>query len=362
MKKFAFMIHPIEVDDVARKFGLAGKLPNSWVERLTRMLPPLKVSEIRGVNSQYGKTEGMFVGCPLTTSQMLSLPENYVLKRIIQTGKLAQKHGADILGLGAMTSVVGDAGVTVAKNLDIAVTTGNSYTVYTAIEGAIKAAEIMGMDIPKTKVAIVGATGAIGAVCAQLMANKTNNIILIARDEKRMSIVAEKVHTETGVLPQISTDVSKSLRQADIVIAVTSAVDTVIKAEDLKPGVVVCDVARPRDVSKQVAETRDDVLVIEGGVVEIPGDVNFNFNFGYERNTAYACMAETMILAMEGRVENYTLGRDLKVEQVLQIGELAKKHGFKLAGFRSFERPVSPSQIEAIKNRVYEKKEVAMQL
>lgn len=360
MNKFAFMIHPIEIDDVARKFGILGNLPENWIEKVTKLLPPLKVSRITGVASPIAKTEGMFVGCPLTTSQMLNLPEEYVLKRIIQTGKLAEKNGAEILGLGAMTSVVGDAGITVAKNLGIAVTTGNSYTIYTAVEGAVKAAEMMGISIPEAQVAVVGATGSIGAVCAQLMAGQTDNIVLVARNQKRLEEVAERINKETGVLPTISGDVSSALKQADIVITVTSAIDTVIKAEDLKSGAVVCDVARPRDVSKQVVELRDDVLVIEGGVVEIPGDVNFNFNFGYEPKTAYACMAETMILALEGRIENFTLGRELTIEQVLEIGALAKKHGFKLAGFRSFERPVTQDQIESVRAKAYEKKELVM--
>jgi fatty aldehyde-generating acyl-ACP reductase len=43
--------------------------------------------------------------------------------------------------LGAFTAVVGDAGITIAKNLNIPVTTGNSYTVATAIEGTKKASE-----------------------------------------------------------------------------------------------------------------------------------------------------------------------------------------------------------------------------
>ncbi len=113
----------------------------------------------------------------------------------------------------------------------------------------------------------------------------------------------------------------------------------------------MCDVARPRDVSTKVAETRDDVLVIEGGIVEVPGDVNFNFDFGFPPRTAYACMAETMILALENRFENFTLGRELTVKQVDEISLLAKKHDFRLAGFRSFERPVSLETIKRIKER-----------
>jgi fatty aldehyde-generating acyl-ACP reductase len=96
---------------------------------------------------------------------------------------------------------------------------------------------------------------------------------------------------------------------------------------------------------------RKDVLVIEGGVVEVPGDVNFNFNFGFPPGTAYACMAETMILALEKRYVSYTLGRDLTIEQVEEIDRLAKKHGFKLGGFRSFGKAVSRKEIEGIKLR-----------
>jgi predicted amino acid dehydrogenase len=98
-----------------------------------------------------------------------------------------------------------------------------------------------------------------------------------------------------------------------------------------------------------VQRERHDVLVIEGGVVAVPGDVDFHFNFGFPPQTAYACMSETMILALEGRYENFTLGKDVSVEQVREISRLALKHGFKLAGFRSFERAVDEEYIERVR-------------
>src|SRR5690606_37168231 len=101
--------------------------------------------------------------------------------------------------------------------------------------------------------------------------------------------------------------------------------------------------------SRQVAEERKDVLVIEGGVVEVPGDVNFRFNFGFPPKTCMACMAETIILALEERYEDYTLGRDMTVEQIDEISALAKKHGFRLAGLRSFERGLTHAEIEEVR-------------
>jgi hypothetical protein len=98
-----------------------------------------------------------------------------------------------------------------------------------------------------------------------------------------------------------------------------------------------------------VAQERPDVLVIEGGVVEVPGDVKFGIDFGFPKGTAYACMCETMMLALENRPESYTIGKDVSVEQVDQTQEWAVKHGFKLAGFRSFERETGEADISRAK-------------
>ncbi len=103
---------------------------------------------------------------------------------------------------------------------------------------------------------------------------------------------------------------------------------------------MICDVARPRDVAASVAAVRDDVFVFDGGMLDVPGSVNFNFDFGFPSGKAYACMAETIALALEGRFEDYTLGKQIKRDRVDEITQIANKHGFELSGFRSFGRPV----------------------
>lgn len=347
MDKFAFIIHPLEKEDIFRKLKFMRRWPGSMVDA-ARFLPPFKVSDITGVQGPLASCEGLFVGCPLTAAQILSLPQEYVLKKIIQAGKVAEKNGAKIVGLGAMTSVVGDAGITIANNLNIAVTTGNSYTVGTALEGTREAARLMGHDLSKANVLVVGATGSIGSVCARILARDVRFLTLLARNTARLERLAADITEETGLVPTITRNVREAVQRADIIVAVSGAAESLIQAEDLKPGAVVCDVARPRDVSKSVAELRPDVLVIEGGVVAVPGDVNFNFNFGFPPKTSYACMAETMILTLEGRFENFSLGRDMSVSQIDEICLLAKKHGFRLGGMRSFERAVSPQHIESV--------------
>ncbi|WP_420644551.1 shikimate dehydrogenase [Candidatus Leptofilum sp.] len=349
---FAFIIHPLNAKrDVSRKYPSLGKLPAWLIEFLSIFYPPVFVSEIEGVQStENGRTlKGWFVACSLTPNMMLSLPTKLVYRKIVQTGKLAEKLGARILGLGAFTSVVGDGGITIAKQLNIPVTTGDSYTVAQAAHAIRKAAVLLDKPLASATVAIVGATGAIGSVCAQLLAPDCGKMLLIGRRTERLKEVATAVRQLGCQNVQVSANID-DLAQAHFIITVTSAVDAIIEPRHLCRGAVVCDVSRPRDVSKQVAEQRPDVLVIEGGMVEIPGPVNFNFNFGFPPKMAYACMAETMALALDKNYVSFTLGKDIKLSQVQTIDTIARRHGFKLGGFRSFERAVTSDKIAFVKD------------
>lgn len=349
---FAFIIHPMNVEDVVSRFRGTKRLPPEFVEKMFSRLPAFKYSEITGIRSKAtGRTiTGAFIGCPLTTEQMLNLPEHYVLHKIVKAGKVAERLKAGIIGLGAMTSVVADAGITIASHLHTPVTTGNSYTVAMAIEGTKDAAARMGIDISEAEVVVVGATGSIGAVCSHLISRECRYLTLIARDRVKLDSLARSILHQTGQAVKITDDLQKALKRAQIVITVTSSGGDIIQPEFLSPGCVVCDVARPRDVSHRVASARNDVLVIEGGLVQIPGEIKTKLNMGYPSNITLACMAETMILALENRLENFTLGRELSFERVDEIQRLGSKHGFKLAGLRSFESPVSNEDISKILN------------
>ena len=77
------------------------------------------------------------------------------------------------------------------------------------------------------------------------------------------------------------------------------------------------------------------MLIVESGEVLIPGDIDFGYDIGLPPKVAYACLAETALLAMEGRFESFTLGRQLEMDKVKTIYRLFKKHGFELAELRS---------------------------
>ena len=158
MEKFAFVIHPLSAKkDVARKYPIVRFFPEALIEKAMEYKSPMDVSHITGIKSITGvEAEGWFVGCALTPKLMTTLPVERVYNKIVDTVKLAEDKGAKIVGLGAFTSVVGDGGITIAERSNIAVTTGNSYTVATAIEGAKKGAEILGINPSEAVVAVVG--------------------------------------------------------------------------------------------------------------------------------------------------------------------------------------------------------------
>jgi predicted amino acid dehydrogenase len=91
------------------------------------------------------------------------------------------------MGLGAFTSVVGDAGITVAHEADIAITSGNSLTVAATLEAAKQAVIKMGAtDLTQGKAMIIGATGSIGSVCSRLLAQAINDVVLVSIEPEKL--------------------------------------------------------------------------------------------------------------------------------------------------------------------------------
>lgn len=331
---FAFVLHPLDPKrDVARRYPFLAKcLPPVLIRAAARVWPPLVLSRVTGVRSaETGKgVAGWLLACPLTAGQMLELPPQVVYDKIVQAGRLAQKQGARILGLGAFTSVAGDGGVTVAQRLNMPVTTGNSLTVGMAVEALRDVAQKRELSLETATAAVVGASGSIGLASAEMLAGLVGSLILMGRQEIHVSQARAQVEAAGTARVRVSTRMD-DIRDADLVLSATSAVEPIIKSRHLKERAIVCDVARPPDVSPAVRRERKDVSIINGGIVDVPGHVDFGFDFGLPAGQAFACMAEVMVLTLEGRYESFSLGQRVEGEKVEEIARLAHKHGFQLS-------------------------------
>ncbi len=349
MADFGFLVHPLGLDDVYKKYSFAKKVSPKLVKSLLRRRPPFVIGEMRGIISETGKSvEGVIVAVPFLPEQFYELEEKKILKKITKAVKVAAEEGAKIVGLGAFTAIPGNGGLDLKGRVSIPVTTGNSYTVAIAMESVLEGLKVMGRNPEESVLAVFGATGSIGRTVSIILSREFKKSILVGRSKETLEDVAKAVRKSGGTEVETTTDLTK-IKEADALVAVSSAVEAVIEPEMLKPGAVVCDVARPRDVSASVIKKRNDVLVIDGGVVSVPGNFHSTFEFGLPPGKALACMAETMILTLEGRYEYFTLGKEITPERVEEIQNLALKHGFRIGGFRSFEKELSIAKIEEIK-------------
>lgn len=352
VNKFAFVIHPLDVRFIHKHKMLRWTkyIPDELVEKTAAYFPPMYLSKIKGAQSPTTgqRVEGYLYTLGATPSQMMRQSEKFTYQQLNKCARMAERKGARIMGLGAFTSVVGDAGITVANESDIAITSGNSLTVAATLEAAKQAVIQMGAtDLTQGKVMVIGATGSIGSVCARLLAQAIYNVVLVSIEPAKLIELKRKIQQETpGAQVTIATVAGDLVSDCDLIVTATSAFgQRIMDISKCKPGAVICDVARPPDISAQEANVRPDVLVIESGEVLIPGEIDFGYDIGLPPKTSYACLAETCLLAMEGRFEDYTLGRNIEIERVKEIYRLFKKHGFKLAGLRSHGKYITEQDV-----------------
>jgi predicted amino acid dehydrogenase len=360
LRKFAFIIHPLSKSHLLKIPGLGplrkSKKLSSILEKSSPLFPGVKFGEIKGIRSESTGTEAR---CELytvfeTPKMMLSKDKKHMYKKLIKLTAKAEENGNKIIGLGAYTKIVGDAGVTVNKHSPIPVTTGNSLSSAATLWAADFAIKKMKLtesinNIYQGTLVIIGATGSIGKVSAKILAKSWKKLILVAPKEyKLLDLVDEIKELHPHCEVSYTTTPNDIIHQADLVITTTSAQGKkIIDIERIKPGAVICDVSRPFDIPKEDALSRPDILVIASGEVELPGDnVNVNRDIGLHGNTVYACLAETAILALEGLYEPFSLSRDLDYNKVIEIDKLARKHGVRLAAIMGHDEEITINEIE----------------
>jgi len=384
--RFAFIAHSVDANsfvDLDPSLAHADReLLEQLGNRLGDQLEPFVVGQMR-VRSATGATAvGEFIGIALTARRMIEMAPEEAERLVAQAVDFARDRGARIVGLGGFTSVVMRGG-TRATGRGVAVTTGNSYTVVVAVEAIEKACRTLGVDLSQARLGVLGAAGSIGGAATIMLASQVGSLTMIGNPEnpektrrrfirvlahamseaarsgtgelsKAVRAMPDQPHSEEGwrdwaaevldgqrELPvDWSLDRAVAVPPCDVILTATSSTEPLVQAEMLKRGAVVCDLSRPANTSKSVAEQRPDVLVIDGGVVEVPGRPHLGLDFGFPCGLAYACMAETMMLGLEQTDRDCSIGARLDVDKLADFRALAEKHGFRLAGLRSFDRPV----------------------
>lgn len=415
-RKFAFIIHyPAPEDVVINNPSFASYSRDQLYRHMqweSRTPDPGVVCHMPALISKCGTiAEGWLIGVPLGAREIMNMPGDEVTDIIARAVDVGRDLGAEIVGLGALTSVVTRGGKAVTGR-NVAITSGNSFTTLMAIEALFLGAQKMNIEPIAARGGVVGANGSIGRACALMVSERLCQITLFGSPEHptssrlRLNSLAKDIfaYARTRMLEgdldgmslwlsrlvkvlqnkdedkahefaeyiincdeislevindicgyvdiscplETSVDISSKLPECDLVVAVSNSPEYLIYADDLRSGAVVCDVARPADVSPEVCEQRDDVLILEGGLVQYPDAICFGPNLGYRDGVNLACLSETVLLALEGDCHDYSIGNKLSLDTVQYLRGLARKHGFSLAGLRMGNHEIDEKDIEAI--------------
>jgi predicted amino acid dehydrogenase len=344
MKKFAFLVHlrASYRKDMQLMAAPMGWIPDS-VYRFAlrnRPLPPFLWSDVR-LTPGATEAEGHVIMLPYSGQQLLE-QQKAMMPRIQQAIQLAASSGAEVLGLGALTSPITMGGKLLTDNPHVSITNGNAFTAYITWK---KVAQLI-RQCPNRYpvVALVGASGSVGSLVSQLLATyqPEADYMLVARNERKLNHLASSMTAiNHRVKPTVSQQIS-DVQRADIVVLLTSASDSLLHSEHLKEGAIVLDDTQPRNTHPNLLKQRPDIQVIDGGLVAMP-HLSLTRSIGLPAGLSYACLAETMLLAQAGHKGHFSIGNPT-LEQAEYISTVAQRFthlGFDLAADFSFGKPLT---------------------
>ena len=332
--------------------------------------PIVTEMQLDGYNAPNKCVKGWYVFIPNYTEELLK-NKKLRQKKLLQAGTLAKALDAKFAGMAGLIASFSKGGKFLNDNVkDFGFTTGHAYTVaniYEMIKNIIKETSL---DLSKSKVAIVGASGSIGSGVAKLITeNKIKEITIIDRANAvssvkldKLKVILQKKSTTTFV--GISKNIA-DVKDSDLIIIATNSPVSIIRSEHLKSGAIVIDDSFPKNVSRDILKKRDDIILLEGGVTQMPNlDIDVSRHMPdlldlsisklISCSQAYGCLAETFILSALTHKGNYGLG-DADPDLAMDILSKGKKLAFSNAVFQNYGFAVEKSRIikvkKIIKNR-----------
>jgi acetylornithine/succinyldiaminopimelate/putrescine aminotransferase/predicted amino acid dehydrogenase len=205
--RFAFLMHPTSPDDHARTTPAFAGLSASELRDLTDWAAAwpshAPVCFLPAVRSPAGAlAQGWLLSLTDTPASFRARPRDEVLRDVRAAAETARRLGAEVLGLGAFTSIVTRNGDDL-HDLPLAVTTGNALTVALAVEGVALATGRLGRDLDRARGCVVG-LGAVGSAAASLLAERVPDLVLCGnpvraeRDARRALELADGIYARAA--------------------------------------------------------------------------------------------------------------------------------------------------------------------
>jgi putrescine aminotransferase len=383
--KFGFIAHARGIGELRKAFLLRDDIsliPFSSVEVIKSK--SLEKGLIRDIYTYRKLHSTLHVDCSGRTFCIFLTPEQLLENQtravdlVVEACCQAKEWGAEIVGLGAMTAVVGSRGKEINANSPVPVTTGNSLTVYSSLKAFKEVVKKLGIDIYGQKIVLVGFPGSITLAIAKTLLKEGLKLVLVSRRKTRFlqRFLSDIDETRQGNV-EITRDLSDALNRGKIIFSATST-GNIIDPDSLQPGSIVFDIAQPRDVIRKKTK-RKDVLIIDAGTIRLPktnGKAIHSVSLPFFPFIPYpiwaweycsslfanysglgplyipSCLGETITLALEERKDSFSIGRELDLEKIEEIGKLSEKHGFIFDHFLSFDQAIKKQNYECVQKAI----------
>lgn len=340
--KVAFLGHFIEADHLSLwdpSFGsFTAEEKGVFLDRFAALLEP-KVFRQMVVTSKTGQQIGyLFIGLAQTSTMYAeswrTRDLGWIRDKIDRALDLAREEGCHVVGFGGFTSIVTD-NLRSVDAPDLALTTGNSYTVSAGVDALLGGAAQAGIHPGGATLGVVGALGNIASIYTLIMTPRVEKVVLVGRPRTHRRLKRfrdERVPAEFRDRIVVAEDVA-ALKECDLVLAASNHPHALIDPEHLasdKP-VVICDISIPPDCSPAV-EQMPNVEVVQGGLIRPWENHEVSFpGVPLAEGRMYACMAETALMGLEGLREDFSRGA-VTVENVERVRGMAERHGFEYLG------------------------------
>lgn len=344
MNSFAFITHPNDELEFREGFSAVRFLPNFLLSKIMKVCPAYRLFDVKGVASKYNQISGWVISSPLSTD-MIYYDANRTVKKVLAACKKATNLGAKIIGLGNEFCLIEGLSETISKVMAIPVTTGNSYRISALMEGLKIAVAIKGVELHQANILISGAESYMGRTCAAIVANDVQRLTLVKDGNNQTDKIAKQILYDSGLVVRISDDAKIAVKEADVIIAANDYIPQ-IDSDCFKSGAVVFDIFSSRKNWAKTAVKRNDLMVIEKIYTRVSEGADFNKDIGVPKDMIDSGMAEVLILSLEKRYSSFSSSQAVKARHVEDIGKLAQKHGFKVAGF------LTNTIMEGIKNNI----------
>ncbi|UYZ84931.1 aminotransferase class III-fold pyridoxal phosphate-dependent enzyme [Entomomonas sp. E2T0] len=376
-KKFAFLIHTTSIKELNYNYCEAIKQNytqqqqdqlSEWITETAIIDFSPEVAVEFAVENNICYSNGMLIFSPIRAEKMLLLSKKERTRLMNEFLDVAKSNHAEVVGLGAYTSVISDGGKNLVDNSQqLLLTNGNSLTGMSVVESI---RSMLNNEVASQILAVIGARGSVGKISVIGLAHNFSRIILVGRPKTGHLLLSELIKSllevvnttrdiivEGSLLSNIKqwllldnrtlldfpsqleqlTKVAgtlglkvtecyeEALSQADFIVSATSEGKAFLNTSTVKKSAVIFDAARPFDFVRD-----QEHFIYEGGLISQPNKTSYGDSniIDVPAGVNLACLSETIAMALDNSEQHLSIGKNIAYNDALSVLNMSKKHTF----------------------------------